>query len=200
MRPFARMADEPPHLSDTRDIRDRAREHLERGAVTEAYPADRDAILQLLNEALATELVCVLRYRRHYYMASGLQAEPARAELLEHSNEELGHADRVAARIVQLNGEPNFDPVGMAERSQAEYVAGDSLERMLQEDLVAERIAIESYAEMIRYVGAADPTTRRLLEDILAKEEEHAEELASLLADPRALRGRPARPEPSAAT
>ncbi|HWZ61524.1 MAG TPA: ferritin-like domain-containing protein [Steroidobacteraceae bacterium] len=178
MRQFARTAEEPPHLSDTRDIRDRAREHLERGAVTEAYRADRDAILQLL------------------YMASGLQAEPAREELLEHSNEELEHADRLAARIVQLNGEPNFDPVGMAERSQAEYIPGDC---MLQEDLVAERIAIESYAEMIRYVGAADPTTRRLLEDILAKEEEHAEELASLLAGPRALRSPAARPEPSAA-
>lgn len=199
MRPLERT-DGPGRLSDTRDIRERARGHLECGAVTDAYPADREAILQLLNEALATELVCVLRYRRHYYMATGLQAEPARAQLLEHSNEELAHADRIAARIVQLNGAPNFDPTGMAERSQAEYVAADSLESMLQEDLVAERIAIESYVEMIRYVGAADPTTRRLLEDILAKEEEHAEELSSLLADASGRRRPQSRPASPAAS
>ena len=168
-------------LSDIATIRTRARRHLEQGAVTEDYSADRDNLIRLLNEALATELVCTLRYRRHYYMANGFAAESVRGEFLTHANEELEHADRIATRIVQLKGEPNFDPVGLAERSHAEYVPAASLRAMVEEDLIAERIAIESYGEIIRYIGASDPTTRRLFEDILAKEEEHAEELSSFL-------------------
>ena len=173
-------------LSDTATIRTRARQHIEHGAVTENYGANRETIIRLLNEALATELVCTLRYRRHYYMATGVAAESMRDELLTHANEELEHADRIARRIVQLQGEPNFDPAGLADRSHAEYVAGDSLRAMVEEDLIAERIAIESYGEVIRYIGAADPTTRRLLEEILAKEEEHAEDLSSFLSSDRA--------------
>jgi bacterioferritin len=168
-------------LSDIATLRARARQHIENGAVTDSYSADRDAVLQLLNEALATELVCVLRYRRHYFMADGMQAESVKQEFLEHSQEEQAHADLLAARIVQLEGEPNFDPEGLAGRSHAEYVAGDTLESMIREDLVAERIAIDSYKEMIAYIGPRDPTTRRMLEEILAKEEEHAEDLSSML-------------------
>jgi len=162
-------------------IRKRAREHIGDGAVTDAYKADRSAVISLLNDALATELVCVLRYKRHYFMASGLNAEAAAAEFMEHANEEQEHADTLAARIVQLGGEPDFSPEQLAGRSHAEYVAGDTLEDMLREDLVAERIAIDTYSQVIRYIGDDDPTTRRMLEDILASEEEHADELASLL-------------------
>lgn len=168
-------------LSDVAAIRQRARQDIESGAVTGSYSADRDTVLQLLNEALATELVCTLRYRRHYFMADGLAAESVKQEFMTHAQQELAHADRIAARIVQLEGEPNFDPHGLAERSHAEYVPGQSLESMIREDLIAERIAIDSYKEMIRYVGTQDPTTRRLLEDILAQEEEHAEDLSSML-------------------
>lgn len=168
-------------LSDAATLRRRARHDVESGAVTEGYGADRAVVLRLLNEALATELVCTLRYRRHYFMAQGLKSESVKNEFLEHAQEEQEHADRIAARIVQLEGEPNFDPRGLADRSHAEYVAGDSLESMIREDLVAERVAIDSYREMINYIGAQDPTTRRLLEDILAKEEEHAEDLSSML-------------------
>jgi bacterioferritin len=168
-------------VSDIRAIRERARRHVADGAVTESYGADRDVVLRLLNEALATELVCVLRYKRHYYMASGAMAEAIKQELLEHANEEQQHADQIAERIVQLGGEPDFNPEGITGRSHAEYVAGNSLADMVREDLVAERIAIESYMEMIRYLGDGDTTTRRLLEGILAVEEEHAEELASML-------------------
>jgi len=168
-------------LSDVTTLRLRARQHVEGGAVTLSYGADRTTVLRLLDEALATELVCTLRYRRHYYMAVGLEAEPARAEFLEHSNAELQHADRIAQRIAQLDGQPNFDPDGLAERSHAEYVACHSLQQMIRENLVAERVAIESYREMIAYLGDGDPTTRRLLESILATEEEHAEDLSSML-------------------
>ena len=168
-------------LSDIQTIRRRAREHMERGAITPGYTADRETVLRLLNEALATELVCTLRYKRHYYMASGINAEAAQAEFLEHANEEQQHADRIAARIVQLGGEPNFSPEGLTSRSHAEYVEGSSLRQMIEEDLVAERIAIESYKEMALYIGENDPTTRRMLEEILAVEEEHAEDLVSLL-------------------
>lgn len=168
-------------LSDVATLRARARQHIENGAVTDSYSADRDTVLLLLNEALATELVCVLRYRRHYFMADGMQAESVKQEFLAHSQEEQAHADLLAARIVQLEGEPNFDPDGLAARSHAEYVAGDTLESMIREDLVAERIAIDSYKEMIAYIGPRDPTTRRMLEEILAKEEEHAEDLSSML-------------------
>lgn len=169
-------------LTDVTELRRRAREHVERGAVTEGYRGDRDTVLKLLNEALATEIVCVLRYKRHYFMADGIHAEPVAQEFQQHAVEEQGHADEIAARITQLGGEPNLNPEGLLSRSHSEYVEGTSLVEMIQEDLVAERVAIDSYAEMIRYVGDDDPTTRRMLEGILSKEEEHAEDLASLLA------------------
>jgi bacterioferritin len=168
-------------ISDIQTIRKRAREHIDRGAVTAVYGADREVVLQLLNEALATELVCTLRYRRHYFTAKGVASEGVAAEFLEHSDQEQEHADLIAERIVQLGGEPNFSPEGMTGRSHAEYVEGSSLIDMIRENLVAERIAIDSYTEMITYLGANDPTTRRLLEGILAMEEEHAEDLVSLL-------------------
>jgi len=168
-------------LSDIRAIRERARKHVGDGAVTPSYGADRDTVLRLLNEALATELVCVLRYRRHYFMANGAVGEAIKGELLKHANEEQGHADVIAERIVQLGGEPDFNPMGITDRSHAEYIEGGSLADMVREDLVAERIAIESYTEMIRYLGDKDTTTKRMLEGILAVEEEHAEELASML-------------------
>jgi len=169
-------------LSDIKAIRDRARKHIENGAVTEGYRGDRDTVVRLLNEALATEIVCVLRYKRHYFMANGINATAVAQEFLQHANEEQGHADEIAARIVQLGGEPDFSPEGLLTRSHAEYVEGESLVDMIKEDLVAERIAIDSYGEMIRYLGNDDPTSRRMLEGILAMEEEHAEDLASLLA------------------
>jgi bacterioferritin len=168
-------------LSDVKVLRERARQHVERGAVTTDYDADRNAILALLNEALATEIVCVLRYKRHFYMAQGPHASAAKEEFAEHAKEELEHADRIAERIVQLGGSPDFSPDGLSERSHAEYAEGHSLRDMMQEDLVAERIAIESYREMILFIGDRDPTTRRLLEDVLAAEEEHADDLTSLM-------------------
>jgi bacterioferritin len=154
---------------------------MEKGAVTEGYRADRETVIRILNEALATEIVCVLRYKRHYYMASGIHAQAVAQEFLEHANEEQGHADQIAERIVQLDGEPNFSPDGLSSRSHSEYVEGTTLLDMLKEDLVAERIAIESYGEIVRYLGADDPTTRRLMESILAVEEEHADDLKTLL-------------------
>ena len=168
-------------LTDVQTLRKRARQHIERGAVTEGYGADRKTVLKLLNEALATEIICVLRYRRHHFMASGLQGQTVAQEFLQHANEEQAHADEIAARIVQLGGEPNFSPEGLASRSHAEYVEGETLIDMIKEDLVAERIAIDSYREMIGYVGNGDPTTRRMLEGILAMEEEHADDLVSML-------------------
>jgi bacterioferritin len=168
-------------LSDIQALRARARKNIEDGAVTDGYAADRKTVTRLLNEALATELICVLRYKRHYFMATGIQAESAKAEFLQHANEEMAHADLLAKRIVELGGAPDFSPEGLSERSHAEYVAGDSIHAMIKEDLIAERIAIESYREMIAYLGEADPTTRRLLEEILAMEEEHADDLASLM-------------------
>jgi len=168
-------------LTDIETLRKRAREHIERGAVTPGYKADRDTVIRILNEALATEIVCVLRYKRHYFMANGINAQSVAQEFLQHANEEQMHADEIAARIVQLGGEPNFSPEGLATRSHAEYVEGDSLIDMITEDLVAERIAIDSYREMIEYLGNNDSTTRRMLEGILAMEEEHADDLASLL-------------------
>ncbi|HEX6044342.1 MAG TPA: ferritin-like domain-containing protein [Pyrinomonadaceae bacterium] len=170
-----------PFLTDIKTLRERARQHMENGAVTEGYTADRETVVKLLNEALATEIVCVLRYKRHYFMASGIHAEGVAAEFLEHANDEQGHADQIAQRIVQLKGEPNFNPEGLLMRSHAEYVEGESLIDMIKEDLVAERIAIDSYREMITYFGTDDPTSRRLLEGILAVEEEHADDLVSLL-------------------
>jgi bacterioferritin len=168
--------------SDIQEIRRRARQHVENGAVTDAYKADRETVVRLLNEALATEIVCVLRYKRHYYTAEGLNAEGAKAEFLEHANEEQVHADLIAERIVQIGGAPNFHPEGLLSRSHAEYVEGTTLVDMIREDLVAERIAIESYSDMIRYINDGDPTTRRMLEEILASEEKHADDLKSLLA------------------
>ena len=170
-----------PFLSDIKELRRRARTHIEEGAVTEGYRADRGTILRLLNEALATEIVCVLRYKRHYYMAAGIHAQAVAEEFLEHAGEEQGHADLIAARITQLGGEPDLNPDGLLSRSHSEYVEGKGLIEMITEDLVAERIAIDSYAEMIRYVGEDDPTTRRMLEGILANEEEHAEDLRTLV-------------------
>jgi bacterioferritin len=151
--------------------------------VTEGYSADRDTVVKLLNEALATELVCVLRYKRHYFMANGIHADSVAAEFLEHANDEQGHADQIAARIVQLGGAPNFSPEGLLTRSHAEYVEGDTLTDMIKEDLVAERIAIDSYRDMVRYLGNDDPTSRRMIEGILAVEEEHADDLVSLLGE-----------------
>jgi bacterioferritin len=169
-------------ITDVKTLRERARKHIENGAVTEGYKADRDTVVRLLNEALATEIVCVLRYKRHYFMAQGIHAQAVAAEFLQHANEEQGHADQISARIVQLGGAPNWNPEGLLTRSHSEYVEGGSLVDMLKEDLVAERVAIDSYAEMARYVGDDDPTTRRMLESILAVEEEHADDLATLLA------------------
>jgi bacterioferritin len=168
-------------VSDIQTIRKRAREHITAGAVTPGYSADRDTVVKLLNEALATEIVCVLRYKRHYFMAQGIHAEGVAAEFLEHANDEQGHADQIAARITQLGGAPDFSPDSLVARSHAEYVEGDTLEEMIKEDLVAERIAIDSYKEIIAYLGEKDPTSRRLMEEILAKEEEHADDMANLL-------------------
>jgi bacterioferritin len=170
-----------PFLTDIKTLRERARNHIEQGAVTEGYKADRETVIKVLNEALATEIVCVLRYRRHYFMASGINADSVAAEFLQHSNDEQGHADQIAQRIVQLGGEPNFSPEGLLTRSHAEYVEGETLTDMIKEDLVAERIAIDSYRDIIQYLGNDDPTSRRLMETILAVEEEHADDLVSLL-------------------
>jgi len=172
-----------PFLTDIKTLRARARQHIQDGAVTRSYKADRKTVLKLLNEALATEIVCVLRYRRHHFMAAGMNAEPVAAEFLTHANEEQQHADQIAGRIVQLNGEPNFSPEGLLSRSHAEYVEGETLIDMIKEDLVAERIAIDSYREMINYIGNKDTTTTRMMEGILAMEEEHADDLVGLLED-----------------
>ena len=171
-----------PFVTDIKKLRERARKHIEEGAVTENYGADKETVLKLLNDSLATEIVCTLRYRRHYFMAKGLTSAGVAEEFMEHAKEEQEHADQFAERIVQLGGEPDFNPEGLASRSHAEYVEGETLIDMIKEDLVAERIAIDSYAEMIRYVGDGDSTTRRMLEGILAMEEEHADDLANLLA------------------
>lgn len=168
-------------LSDIQEIRRRARKHIEDGAVTAGYRGDREKVIAILNESLATEIVCVLRYKRHYFMAAGIASSGAAAEFAEHAVEEQEHADRIALRITQLDGEPNFNPEGLLTRSHSEYREGTNLVDMLREDLIAERVAIESYSEIVRYIGDNDPTTRRMLEDILAKEEEHADDLADLL-------------------
>lgn len=177
------METKTPFMSDIETIRKRAREHIEQGAVTATYGLDRDVATRLLNEALATELVCVLRYRRHYFMAAGIHSESVKAEFLTHAQEEQGHADQIAERIVQLGGSPNFNPDGLQLRSHAEYVEGETLVDMIKEDLVAERIAIDSYREMVSFFGPHDTTTRTMLERILAVEEEHAEEMSSLLGE-----------------
>ena len=168
-------------LSDIESLRKRARKNIEEGAVTTGYGADRKEVIRLLNEALATELVCVLRYKRHYCMAKGINSDSVKAEFQAHATEEMGHADRLAKRITELGGEPNFSPDGLSKRSHAEYVEGDTLESMIKENLIAERIAIESYREMVIYLAEHDPTTQGMLKEILAMEEEHADDLASLL-------------------
>jgi bacterioferritin len=173
--------DKSTFLSDITEIRRRARQHIENGAVTDAYKGDRKVVLRVLNEALATEIVCVLRYKRHHYMAKGIHSQAVADEFLEHAAEEQEHADLIAERIVQLDGEPNFNPEGLLTRSHSEYVEGESLVDMIREDLIAERIAVESYSEIIRYLADNDPTSRRLMESVLAKEEEHAEDMSTLL-------------------
>jgi len=170
-------------LSDVQTLRKTARQNIEAGAVTEGYTADREEVIKLLNEALATELVCVLRYKRHYFMAKGINSDPVKAEFLAHAGEEMGHADQLAKRIVELGGEPDFSPDSLTSRSHAEYIEGDSLKAMIKENLIAERIAIESYREMIAYLAAKDSTTQQMLKGILAVEEEHADDLASMLED-----------------
>ncbi|HLG89878.1 MAG TPA: ferritin-like domain-containing protein [Alphaproteobacteria bacterium] len=168
-------------LTDIREIRDRARQHIDQGAVTEGYKADRERVIAVLNEVLATELVCAMRYKRHYFMAKGVDSEAVKAEFLQHATEEQQHADMVAERITQLGGEPDFNPDGLAERSHSEYVEGTDLQSMIRENLVAERIAIQSYTEIARWLGTDDPTSRRVIEEILKIEEEHANDMVDLL-------------------
>ena len=170
-----------PFISDMKKIRERARSKISDGAITEGYKADREQVIKVLNEALATELVCILRYKRHYYMAKGMHAEAVKPEFLQHAGEEQQHADWIAERITQLGGEPNFNPEGLVDRSHAEYAPGTDLISMVKEDLIAERIAIDTYAEIIRWIGDDDPTTRKLIVDILKVEEEHADDMANLL-------------------
>ncbi len=177
------MSTTTPFLSDIETIRKRARTQIEQGAVTPEYGIDRETAVRILNEALATEIVCTLRYRHHYFMASGIHSESVKEEFLEHAQQEQEHADQIAARIVQLGGSPNLNPEGLLSRSHAEYVEGETLLDMIKEDLVAERIAIESYREMVEFFGSRDSTTRRLIEQVLAVEEEHAEDMASLLGE-----------------
>jgi bacterioferritin len=181
MKTKATKAASRPFVSDVKELRARARKHMEMGAVTESYKADRKTVIKILNEVLATELVCVLRYKRHYYMATGIHAQAVAAEFLEHAIEEQGHADVAAERITQLGGEPDFNPEGLATRSHSEYVEGQSLLDMVREDLVAERIAVASYNDIIKYLGDDDPTTRIAIEKILAKEEEHADDMKKIL-------------------
>ena len=169
------------NLTDVATLRSRARQNVENGAVTEGYAADREEIIRLLNASLGTELVCGLRHQRHYFMASGVKAAVAAQEFLEHATQEAEHADKLAERIVQLGGEPEFNPDLLSKNSHAQYVAGNSLKEMVYEDLVAERIAVDSYREIIQYIGDKDPTTRRLFEEILAQEEEHADDMADIL-------------------
>jgi len=168
-------------LTDIKKVRENARKHMEKGSVTEGYKADREQVLKVLNDVLATEIVCVLRYKRHYYMAQGISSDSVKAEFLQHANEEQQHADWVAERITQLGGEPDFSPRGIADRAHSEYVEGKSLVDMIKEDLVAERIAIQSYSEIIRLLGDADPTTKILIEQINKVEEEHANDMLDLL-------------------
>jgi bacterioferritin len=170
-----------PALTPTAELRQRARQRVMEGAVTANYDLEPKQVIEMLQAALATELVCVLRYKRHYYVAKGIKARFAAAEFKEHADEEAAHADMIAERIVQLGGDPDLNPQGLLERSHAQYHEGKALAEMITEDLVAERIAIESYREMVKFIGERDPTTRRMLEEILAVEEEHADDLTDLL-------------------
>ena len=167
--------------ADIEEIRRRALEKMDDGAVTAFYRADREKVIEVLNEVLATETVCVLRYKNHYFMAKGIHAQGVEAEFLEHANDEQQHADMVAKRITELGGTPNLNPEGLATRSHAQYGTGEKLEDMIREDLVAERIAVATYSEIIRWLGNDDPTTRRMMETLLATEEEHADDMAKLL-------------------
>ena len=169
------------HSKQIQEIRERARKHITDGAVTPGYALDRDRAVAVLNEALATELVCVLRYKFHYFMATGIHSQAVKEEFLEHAGEEQQHADQIAERIKQLGGKPEMNPAVFAGNAHSEYKEGTTLVEMLKEDLIAERIAIESYREMVRFFGDKDTTTRRMLEEILAKEEEHADDLTDLL-------------------
>ena len=169
------------HVKQIQEIRDRARQQITDGAVTQDYQLDRKQVIDILNEALATELVCVLRYKFHYFMASGIHSQSVKQEFLEHANEEQQHADQLAERIKQLGGKPEMNPAVLTGRSHSEYKEGTSLTDMIKEDLIAERIAIESYREIIQFLGDKDPTSKRLMEEILAKEEEHADDMADLL-------------------
>ncbi len=169
------------HIKQIQEIRDRARQQITEGAVTRDYPLDRRQVIGILNEALATELVCVLRYKFHYFMASGIHSQSVKEEFLEHANEEQVHADQLAERIKQLGGKPDMNPAILTDRSHSEYQEGTSLTDMIREDLIAERIAIESYRDIIQFLGDKDPTSKRLMEEILAKEEEHADDMADLL-------------------
>ncbi len=168
-------------VTDIQTIRERARKHMEQGAITEGYKADRETVIKLLNEALATEIVCVLRYKRHYFMAVGIHSEAVAQEFKQHAIEEQSHADQIAERITQLGGEPNFNPDGLSARSHSQYIEGKSLLEMINEDLIAERIAVDSYREIVEYLGTKDPTTRRMMEGILAVEEEHADDMAKMI-------------------
>ena len=169
-------------LTDLKKVRENARKNMEKGAVTEGYKADRQQVLKVLNDVLATEIVCVLRYKRHYYMAQGISSDSVKEEFLQHANEEQQHADWVAERITQLGGEPDFNPKRLADRAHSEYVEGKTLVEMIKEDLVAERIAIQTYSEIIRWIGDGDPTTKILIEQINKVEEEHANDMLDLLA------------------
>ena len=168
-------------LTDVQTLRQRAREHIDKGPITDAYGADRERVIEVLNEVLATELVCYLRYKRHYFTAKGMNASNAEAEFLQHATDELGHADLAAGRITQLQGQPDFNPDILSKRSHAEYNDADELKEMVKEDLVAERVAIASYQEIVRWLATDDPTTRNMIETILATEEEHAEDMLNLL-------------------
>lgn len=187
------MAASKPFVPDIRNIRNRAREHIERGDVTDGYKADRETVLRILNEALATEIVCVLRNSRHHYVASGINAQGVAAKFLAHANEEQGRAGRIAERTTLLGGAPNLSPEGSLTRSHSEYVEGDDLADMNKENLVAERIAIDSNCEIVAYLGNADTTMRLIMEEIFAVEEEHAEDMNTLL-DELGKEGEPARP------
>jgi bacterioferritin len=169
------------HVKQIQELRDRARQQITDGAVTKDYQLDRKQVIGILNEALATEIVCVLRYKFHYFMASGIHSQSVKQEFLEHANEEQQHADQLAERIKQLGGKPEMNPSILTSRSHSEYKEGTSLTDMIKEDLIAERIAIESYREIVRFLGDKDPTSKRLMEEILAKEEEHADDMADLL-------------------
>ena len=169
------------HISQIQEIRERARQHITEGAVTEDYKLDRKQAIAILNEALATEIVCVLRYSFHYFMATGIHSQSVKEEFKEHAAEEQEHASRIAERIKQLGGKPEMNPAILTEHSHSEYREGTSLADMIREDLIAERIAVETYREIIKFFGDRDPTTRIMMEDILSKEEEHADDMADLL-------------------